>query len=309
MRSRSRTLGSFLLLQALFLALGAFGGPVLPDETIPAPLLPELPTELGRVAPAGASTLQSGAASSDGIAHPVTTSARRQNSDVAAGAEFTPPQPPGQVHQTTSDPTRARAAAPRPQTGASSVAPGRSIDDDLDPELKEAAKAALQWVQEARERFEPARADQVFEATARSASAPVGGAAGSPGDMRSTPMPREYQATPPPGHPIGPSTGAELDPIRAAIKLVKDIVGHPLTWLLLVLVALGSVGVAFLKFQSRVASRRFRRHAPGRQPGSSPRGERRPEGRLANAAATPPPARRPDQKSARPKVRHTGRPR
>ena len=294
---RSHTLGSLLVLQALFLASRAFGGPLLPDEATAAPALSET-TGFGHVAPADTSPLRSGATASDGIPHPVVTSARRQNSEAATGAQSSSPQPLG--------PARAKAAAPPSRIGTNPAGPGSPIDDDFDPELKEAAKAALQWVREARDRIEPARAGQGFEAADRSASAPAGNAAGFSGDMRSTPgQPREYQATPLPGHPIGPPTGTGLDPIQAGIKLVKDIAGHPLTWLLIVLVVLGSVGVAFLQHQSHVARRRLKRHATSRQPGLSDRSGRRRERRSPGAA----PVGRAEQKPERAKVRDAAKPR
>lgn len=305
---RSHTFGSLLVLQGLFLTLGASGGPVLPGETAAAPPLSELSTGFGQDDPADASTLRSGATASDGL-QPVATSAKRQNSDVASGAEPGAPRPLGQPHEASMGSARAKITAPRAQTGTNPAGPGTAIGDDLDPELKEAAKAALQWVREARERIEPARAGHGFDAADGSASAPAGSAEGSPGDMGSTPGPREYQATPILRGTIDPLTSAELDPIWAAIRLVKDIAGHPLTWLLMVLVGLGSVGVAFLQHRSHVARDRFNRHATDVPAGPSDLGARRRERRSASAAAIPPRAGRAEQKPGRPKARRVAKPR
>lgn len=306
MRWRSRTLGSFLHLQALFLALSAVGAPVLPDETLPAPALSELSTDFGRVAPAGASTLQNGAPPSNSIPRLAATPGGRQNSDVAATAESAASQPPGQAPAATLGPARAKAAAPRPQTDANSVASGLSIDDGLDPELKEAAKTALQWIQEAKERIQPTGASQGFEAA--DGSAPTGGAVEPSGNIVSTPGRREYQPTFQQGNPIGPPTGAELDLIREAIKLVKEVAWHPLTWLLMALVALGSAAAGVMQHRAHAARRRFRRYATRGQRGSWDRGGRRRDGRSGSAAGISASVRRADEKPVRSKLRRTAKP-
>jgi hypothetical protein len=272
MRSRRRTFGSVLLLQASYLASEAVGGPVLSGETGP-PLSPtpvEVSAELERAVPAGASSPQGGATFPSDLSQPVVTPGRLQNPAIAARTDPARMQPPAAGLKVNRDPGRTKAAAPRPRPEAEALTTELSVDDDIDPDLKDAVKTALQWAQEAKERVQPARAPSESEMADAPASAPVGAAADSQENMRSDPEPRtEYQPTIEQGRPPGPRTGDGLNLIRAGLALVRSLLLDPVTWLVTSLMVLGGLMLWVVQGQARLRKHKVPGRAARGQHGSS----------------------------------------
>ena len=116
---------------------------------------------------------------------------------------------------------------------------------DLDPDLKEAAKAARQWVEE---------------------SVPWAAGQKSKGgeDLSEQRAPQRHAADP--EHPapgLYPGAGndtrtqragtgaAEFTLIGEVLKFAKDVLGHPMTWLVIALIVIGSAGMSMARRRSK----------------------------------------------------------
>jgi hypothetical protein len=139
-------------------------------------------------------------------------------------------------------PTPSRVRSPR---AASAAEPG------IDPELRDLGKAAWQWV---KDRADWLRGDEPPEPSPRSTSriewadaGPGGiGAAGLGGAVSGG---SAYAGNPavfgPPAAPAGRGStfGPEGNPIQQVIDALREIVEHPMTWLVIALVGIGAVAV------------------------------------------------------------------
>jgi hypothetical protein len=143
-------------------------------------------------------------------------------------------------------PTRATTA--RPDGGKPAQAPPASGPSgegtDFDPDLKEAAKAARQWVEESVPwaRSTPKDADDSPEQRAphRDATGPEQAAPGQyPGAAGNSRGPRVAAAP------------AEFNLVGEILRFAKDVLGHPLVWLVVALIVIGSAGMSMTKRRSK----------------------------------------------------------
>ena len=252
MQTRSRSLASALLLQAFFVALQAAAGPVVQEDAGLSAKSLELRTDpaaddsLGLGPPLPADTPASDAS------RPGAARAGSQQPASAADAQAARSQRPGDARPAT---TPAARAKPAPRAASAGAEP----EVEIDPDLEEAAKAALQWAHEARDAVLPAQQDGL-EAESAAASAPHH-AGVEPRAV--TPLIAEpdtdVAVTLSQAAAAGQSTRGQLNLIQEAIALAKTIVGHPFTWLVVLLVAFGSAAVGVMRY--RVYSERRRRRS------------------------------------------------
>ncbi|MEN3349725.1 MAG: hypothetical protein V7632_3360 [Bradyrhizobium sp.] len=235
-RSGARTAGLSLFLVTLLVTGGAGAAPVRLDQVpAPAPSL-EAPAEL----------LQAPAA-----AQAVPVVPRAQPGPLAAQVEGSGSQT--HVFDPASERTLSRSTrrpdAQGPAAGKTAPAPIVSASDgaDIDPDLKEAAKAARQWVEEsvpwAQQRSKGQ--DDSSEAHSRQRDATESEAeraiAGElyPGSATDGRGPR--MGTPP----------AEMNIGTEAVKFIKEVLSHPMTWLVVALVVMGMVAVSMAKRRAK----------------------------------------------------------
>lgn len=283
MRSSSRTLGSVLLLQAVWLASVAVGAPVLLNETTPASSLStESTTEFGRAAPAPVSPLSGAATTPAEVPQSATPSSRLPNPVSTMASDAAGSQRYDGGRNTAVGNARAKVTNPAPATNGE-----RGIEIELDPELKEAAKAALQWAREAKHWVDPAGsgADAGTFQQPESTDGPVfekGG--GGSGPVGITPSTRGPGTDP----PYARSAIAEVDLIREAIKFIREVAWHPVTWLLMPLVALGSAAVWVVQHRAQTERRQMIGLAARGQRGSPDSNRSRLKRRSSRTVGTPP---------------------
>ncbi len=298
---RSHTLASALLLQALLLVSAAVGAPVLLDEaTPPSSRSPELTTESGHGAPTPVSSLPGAA----------TTQAEVSRSGTP------PPQQHNPTSPAASDPARLQshdAARELVVRNARSKVTGTvpAIDGDgstdIDPDLKEAAKTALQWAREAKHWVTPASSgadDGTFQQLEPTDGSTFEKGRGAAGSIRITP------SKPEPGTdlPYARSTVAEIDLIREAIKFIREVAWNPVTWLLMPLVALASVAVWVVQNRAQTERRQMSGLAARGQRGSPAPHRRKLKRRSSQTAGTPPPPElRSDVIPVRPRLRRSAK--
>ena len=246
MRSGSRILRSTLLLQGLLLAADASAAPVRLDEAALRP--PEWPGELGRAAVGRAVPVPAGAAPPTDLPRSAFPPVRRPTPAIAPEANRTQSQPLDDAHGTTGNPARAQADALRSQTDAIPAMPEPSVEGDIDPDLKEAARAAHQWVREAvpwpRQLNVGDAPYDLFKAGAEGlvkflapAVSGTGPDEAYPGDPQE---PRTFR---------GAAQPNRINLVGEVLKFVKEVLGHPMSWLVIALMAIGKVAVS-------IASRR-----------------------------------------------------
>jgi hypothetical protein len=260
---RSRTLRSALLLPGLLVVLAAAAAPVLQAEETTTPAQPGLPT-LGSTAPATPSLPDSGA---------------------APAADSDPPAAAAPASRAASTPTRPAPPRAKPSTAARAVT---TDSETIDPDLKDAAKAALELANEIKEMVAPAGSEDAERAAAAASAAASGNAARtaeSAEDASAEPEPNLYYVPPSQQAAQGGRGGSvEIDLVREAIRHLKELVEHPVTLMLLPLVAFGFAAMAVVQFRSQLDSRRGRRRsAHGRRAAADPV-EGRPR-RSSNRAA------------------------
>ena len=289
---RSLTLGSVLHLAALLLALEASGEPVLQSDATPTltPLtsLTGSNAEAGRANPAEAAPLPGAAATPADVSRPGVLPVKRPTPTVAASAQPTPPVDEARDPVAAVARTRANTAALRSAASAKAVASepvagnDAKIEIEIDPELKQAVKTTLQWAHDAKQWVEPAHSGAADggDKSAESAAVLAARVAAAAADSRGA----EY---PPPNQQArlyGASAGDEFDPVREGLKLLRDIADHPVTWLLIPLLAFGLAAASLLQRGAKLARRRTaRRHR------NSAGASRRPhQSRSAAPSAIPP---------------------
>ena len=251
LHSPLRTLGSALLWQALLLALlqtlKASAAPVRLDDATLRP--PGWPADLGHAAALGAVPALADPASLPQLPElpelPGPAAARARPPNQAAA-----PQPGRSASQSVDKavgeaPGAARtpAGAPALQTAVIGAASRPSADDDIDPDLKDAAKAAHQWIVESmpwarRLNFGDAPyelANESAEALARMLQ-PTWLATGSQG--RNVGDAQESRAE------RGMDQAHRFNLVGEALKFAKELLEHPMTWLVIALVAIGKLAVA-----------------------------------------------------------------
>ena len=287
---RSLTLGSVLHLAALLLALEASGEPVLQSDATPTltPLtsLTGSNAEAGRANPAEAAPLPGAAATPADTSRPGVTPVKRPTPTVAASAQPTPPvdearDPVAAVARTRANTAALRSAASAKAAASEPVA-GTDANIEIDPELKQAVKTTLQWAHDAKQWVEPGHSGTADggDKSAESAAVLAARVAAAAADSRGA----EY---PPPNQQArlyGASAGDEFDPVREGLKLLRDIADHPVTWLLIPLLAFGLAAASLLQRGAKLARRRTaRRHR------NSAGASRRPhQSRSAAPSAIPP---------------------
>ncbi len=241
-----------LILQALLLAPIAGGAPVsLAEAPIPPPQ-PAVPAEIGRAA-----ANRGGPTPSD-LSRPDAMAARKATPAASAGSQAADSVPADEAHDAAAKSIRPKAASSGPQTGGKSAAAGAAVETaDIDPDLKEAAKAAREWVREAvpwaqKSNASDAAPDPSQEAGtgADGSLAPNGARAGSTGPNAAGTADQRTSR--------GAAQAVQVNFVGEIIKVVKDVLAHPMAWLVIGLIATGSVAVSMTK---RRANRRWGRRS------------------------------------------------
>jgi hypothetical protein len=276
MRSRLHALGSAVILQAMLHGLGASAAPVLQSDPNPLSARSDLAAEVATVDDAADSA----------------PALDRQHSLRATGERAS--RALGGVPATEIDSTRAEPIA-------SSTEAGDDGARGIDPDLKEAARAAMQWVHEARQLLLPAEPDATIDGR--------GYDAGWAGELpsRNSGGGAEYRPPLQQAHSSGRRNGGELDLTREAIELVNEIAGHPITWLLMLLLAFGGAAVLTLKYRSHVDRRWFRRRSGHRRHSSAHRSRTRHREHGAGYEKPAQPTHRSVKASARSRTRRSSK--
>ena len=243
-----RTLGSALLrqalLQALLQTLTASAAPVRLDDANLRP--PGWPGDLGHAVALGAVPALADPASLAELPEllgPAAARARPPNQAAAPQPGRSASQPVDKAHCEAPGAARTPADAPVSQIAVIGAASRPSADDDIDPDLKEAAKAAHQWIVESmpwarRLNFGDAPyelANESAEALARMLQ-PTWLATGSQG--RNVGDAQESRAE------RGMDQAHRFNLVGEALKFAKELLEHPMTWLVIALVAIGKLAVA-----------------------------------------------------------------
>ena len=235
-RSAWRTIGSFVSLPAMVLvAASGYAAPVSLDQAPPPPVV-ELPAELTRdPAPAPAPLVDTRARARSIAALPEASGAQAHTFDATTERPIRP-------SAERADAVRRQASGKPPQAPPAMGASGEG--SDFDPDLKEAAKAARQWVEEsvpwARQKSKgdddlPEQRPHQSDATD-----PERAATGLyPGTSNETRGPR-----------VGAGT-VEFNLFREMLKFARDVLWHPMVWLVIALIVIGSAGMSMAKRRSK----------------------------------------------------------
>lgn len=246
------------------------------DEVVPLPPPPGLPVELERAALGRAVPVRGGVATPPDVLPSAALPARRPNATATATAtreQPTPSKPLDESHEAAVKRAAANTTASRSQSVANSTASGPSFDSnsEIDLDLKEAAKTAREWIREGARWIQPARSRAANGGYQESESADwptperERGAAGPQGTVTLEPAPSgEYPQTSERRFPSGqPTMMGEINLIQEGIKVVRELAEHPITWLLIPLVALGGV-VMWMMGHTSTSSRLRPKHARSR---------------------------------------------
>ena len=248
------------------LAVGAHGVPVLLGDADAASSA--VAADPSRAAAAAHAPLPEGAAPPVGEARAGAKPAGRGKSGPMAAADTTAAQATG----VPPDPGLLRARVnveplrlPSVSNPAASAAAAVDHDGhDIDPDLKQAVKTALDWAQDAKQRVQPANkleGDAVYKDAAASGERGPGAgpAAGESGNAAVTSGPGSVYL---PGseaarlHDREPAGDVNL--VREGIKLIRDLAESPLTWLLLPILAFGMLAWRALLHGGQAGTRRVR---------------------------------------------------
>jgi hypothetical protein len=280
MRLRSRTLGSVshlpALLPVLFLALSLAsqvrGAPVLQGEADPPS--PESTAESGRAAPAGVALSKEEVATPAEVSRTGVASVKRPN-PITAAEELSGRAPQEEARAAATGRVLGNAAAPllppaSAKLAASSPVAADDGDIEIDPDLKEAAKSALRWAHDAKlwvQQARPGSAEGAYkdaESVDGQTSERARVAAEARASLASNAGPgAEQQAQ---SHDrLGRS---DTNFLREGIKFIRDIADHPVTWLVMPILALGMAASWLVQHRSQRDKRRVR--------GRSVRGQREP---------------------------------
>jgi hypothetical protein len=224
----------------VLVAANVCAAPVTLDQT-PSPPAAELPAELARnPALPGAPRVDGRASVRPLAALPEASGAQSHSFDARIERPI------------NRSPGRADAARPQENGKQENGKPGQAPagtgpageGSDLDPDLKEAAKAARQWIEE---------------------SVPWARQKSSGVDDSPEQRPRQGDATDPerPAPGVYPGTGgdtraprvgispAELNFLSEILKFAKDVFGHPMVWLVIALIVIGSAWMSMAKRRSK----------------------------------------------------------
>ena len=288
MLSRSRTLRSALQLSVMLLALDARGAPVLLSAADPA--LSGAAAEPGRAAPTAVAMPNEGGATPVDASRIVTPRSLRANPSSASAAQTLRKQDPEERPDTT--PLRARAnAAPPPlpaaaKPAASAPLPGADDGLEINPDLNQAAKTALEWAHNAKQWVQPANMgvdDGAFKGPASSDERRSGTGDGSAmGSDRNAPLSPGRGSDYPPAsdeaHFSNRSFNGDPNLIREGFKLIREIAGHPVTWVLIPVLVFGAAAWSVLQHRGQIARLGMGRRGARGQPPSSNLGRRRRKG-------------------------------
>ena len=303
MHTRSRALRSALLLSAMGLAVGARGVPVLLGDADTASSA--VAAESGRAAPAARAPLLEGAAPPGGEVRAGAPPAGRGKPGPVAAADTSaaqatgvPPDPSLLRARANVKPIRLPSAS---NPAASAAAAGEHDGHDIDPDLKQAVKTALDWARDAKQLVQPANkveGDAVYKDAAASGERGPGAgpAAGESGNAAVTSgsgsvyLPGSEAARLHDREPAG-----DVNLVREGIKLIRDLAESPLTWLLLPILAFGMLAWRALLHGGQARTRRVRGR-DGRGARALAQTGRRPgEGRSNGKAGGPSSTRRSDR--------------
>lgn len=269
----------------MLLALDVRGAPVLLSDADPA--LSGAAAEPGRAAPTAVAMPQEGGTTPVDALRPRSL---RANPGSASAAQTLRKQDLEERPDTT--PLRARANAAPPlspaaaKPAASAPLPGADDGLEIDPDLNQAAKTALEWAHNARQWVQPANMgvdDGAFKGTASPDERRSGTGDGSAmGSDRNAPLSPGRGSDYPPASDEAqlPNRSFNGDPnlIREGFKLIREIAGHPVTWLLIPVLVFGAAAWSVLQHRGQIARRGMgRRGARGQRP-SSNLGRRRRKG-------------------------------
>ncbi len=243
MRFRLRVLCSVLLLQAMLSGQDAAAAPVLQGDASPSPARAGL---LAEPAP-------------EDEASPGASAAAQQDPASTADEEATRSRALDEARAAALNPAVVKSSAPRAVAGIDG-------DSEIDPDLKEAARTALQWAHDAKQLVLPAGAGMeegigsgpawAGEVPPRSVGAGAGGGA-------------EYGWPAQPAPAQGRHIGGGSNLIEEAVELVKEITGHPVTWMLMPVVLFGGAAALVMQYRPQLERRWRHRRAAHRRLGSS----------------------------------------
>ena len=169
--------------------------------------------------------------------------AGQSNGPEAKAASAVQPSAEDTARATPMASERARAEAQRAQKGAKPK-PGALVDegDDLDPDLKGAAKAARQLLRDAMPWTEP----QEGGTNGRGPDVTTPDGVGR-GGLYAGSASEQYAA----GAAGAAQRPGDPNLVRDAIKRVREVLEHPMTWLVIALIAVGSAGVSIAKRRAK----------------------------------------------------------
>ena len=293
MHPRALALKSALLVSARGLAVGAGGVPVLLGNADAA--LPAAAAESSRAAPAAIAPLPPGVGPAGGESPIGVPRTGRGGAGPVAAADTTSAQGTG----IPSDPTLPRARANAEplrllSTSKPAASAAVSADDDgldIDPDLKQTVKTALDWAHDAKQWVQSANkggGDGVYKDAAASGEHGPGGGAAAVGSgtaaINSSPG-SHYSPGSEPTRLRDRNSAADANLVRDSIKLIRDLAENPVTWLSLPTLAFGIFAWQALLHRARASTRRVKRRdrrgaralaQTGRQPGKG-----RPNGKTA----------------------------
>ena len=231
------------------LAVGARGVPVLLGSADAASSA--LAAESSRAAPAARVPLLEEAAPRGG----------EVRAGVPPAARGVPPDPRLLRARANAEPIRLPSAL---NPAASAAAAGVHDGHDIDPDLKQAVKTALDWARDAKQLVQPANkveGDAVYKDAAASGERGPGAgpAAGESGNAAVTSgsgsvyLPGSEAARLHDREPAG-----DVNLVREGIKLIRDLAESPLTWLLLPILAFGMLAWRALLHGGQAGTRRVR---------------------------------------------------
>jgi hypothetical protein len=171
--------------------------------------------------------------------------------------------------------------AARPIAAAALPAvPGRGPSEtaqppiEIDPELQEAARAALTWARDTKQavQTEIGFGDPTAAPGAAAAAAAQRKRAADQADADSDPAGSRRNGSaraalsPQDTEPYAYAAGSDFNPIRESIRFVREMAQHPVTWLLIPMLALVAAAIGLIQQQSS-GSRRGRHRSPARRGG------------------------------------------
>ena len=288
MHPRSLALRSALLVSALGLAMGAGGVPVLLGDADAA--LSAAAAESGRAAPAAIAPLSPGVGPAGGEAPIGVPRTGRGGTEPVAAADTT-------LHR-----ARANVEPLRPlSTSKPAASATMSADDDgldIDPDLKQTVKTALDWAHDAKQWVQSANkggGDGVYKDAAASGEHGPGGGAAAVGSgtaaINSSPG-SHYSPGSEPARLHDRDSAGDANLVRDGIKLIRDLAENPVTWLLLPILAFGMLAWRALLHRAQAGTRRVKRRDGRRARALAQTGRRPGQGRSNGTTAGPPSIRR-----------------